>query len=51
MSREPRESTASKNINENNCEADVQKFNVIVAYINKVLDENQAVSMSTLHSL
>ena len=49
--REPRQSTASKDINENNCESNVGDFDAVIAYINmKVLDKNQTVSMSTLHS-
>ena len=50
--REPGQSTASKNINENNCESNVGDLDAVIAYINiKVLDENQTVSMSTLHSM
>ena len=50
--REPGQSTASKNINENNCELNVGDLDAVIAHINiKVLDESQTVSMSTLHSL
>ena len=50
--RELGQSTASKNINENNCESTVGDLDTVIAYINiKVLDENQTVSMSKLHSL
>ena len=50
--REPRQSTASKNKNENNCESNIGDLDADIAYINiKVLDENQALSMSTLHLL
>ena len=43
---------SSININKNNCESNVENFDAVIAYINiKVLDENQAVSMSTLNSL
>ena len=50
--REPRQSPASKNKNENNCESNVGDLDADIAYINiKVLDENQALSMSTLHLL
>ena len=50
--REPGQSTASKNINENNCESNVGDLDAVIAYINiKVLDENQTVSMSALHLL
>ena len=52
MFREPGQSTASKNINENNCESNVGDLDAVIGCINiKVLDENQTVSMSTLHSL
>ena len=39
----------SKNINENNCVSNVEHFGAVIAHINiKLLDENQAVPMSTL---
>ena len=39
-------------MNKNNCESNVENFDAVIAYINiKVLDENEAVSMSTLNSL